>query len=78
MKPNPWHLTDGQVASMDAWIETGCLKRAADRLGVSRKTVSAQTCKARAKMQCRTLMLALVQWDRYRRGDRDCKWGVIV
>jgi DNA-binding NarL/FixJ family response regulator len=77
-KPDPWGLSTQQAAALAAYIETGCHKRTADRLGICKQTLSVHLSRAREKMQARTVLMALVQWDRYQRGDRDSKWGVAV
>ncbi len=64
---NPWNLTDGQAAAMDAMVRHGCAKRAADALGISIKTVEAHTAEAGIKMGRGTRLTKYLQWDRWRR-----------
>lgn len=64
---NPWQLSDGEQRAMDAVIEHKCDKAAALALGISPKTVSVQTIRAKAKMNASNRLDALLQWDRFRR-----------
>lgn len=68
--PNPWNLTDGQAAAMDAMVTHGCAKRAADALGLSVKTIEAHTAEAGLKMGHATRLAKYLQWDRWRRNHQ--------
>lgn len=68
-RDNPWNLTPRQCDTLDALIETGCDKRAADMLGVSVKRVSQHLINARARMRGLNRMQAILEWDRYTRGN---------
>lgn len=65
---NPWNLTNRQAAAMDAMVQHGCAKRAADALGISIKTIEAHTAEAGLKMGRATRLAKYLQWDRWRRG----------
>jgi DNA-binding NarL/FixJ family response regulator len=75
---NPWGLTARQTQVMDAYIVGGCLKRAAHNLDLSLTSVSDHVTNSKKKMGMATPFHALLQWDRYRRGDKDSKYGVMV
>lgn len=64
---NPWNLTPGQCAALDAVIEHKCDKAAAAALGLSSGTVSQQAAHARNKMNASNRLDTLLRWDRYRR-----------
>jgi hypothetical protein len=71
MKPqDEWRLTAGQIRALDAQLEHICESGAADALGVSVKTVSAQTVRARDKMGARNRFETLLAWDRVRRAQQ--------
>lgn len=68
---NPWNLTDRQAAAMDAMVQHGCAKRAADALGISIKTIKtieAHNAEASLKMGRAPRLVKYLQWDRWRRG----------
>jgi FixJ family two-component response regulator len=75
---NPWHLRRRQCEVLDAYVAGGCAKRAAQILGISDASVTEQMTSVRHKMNVLTVALALIQWDRYRRGDSSHSWGVVV
>jgi FixJ family two-component response regulator len=67
MTNNPWRLSQGEQRAMDAVIEHKCDKAAAEALGISSKTVSVQTIRAKTKMNAANRLDALLTWDRFRR-----------
>jgi hypothetical protein len=66
---NPWGLTPKQVQVMDAIIQHGCNKRAANALCMGLKTLEAHASQARARMGLPYERLhALLRFDRWRFG----------
>lgn len=67
-----------QCEVLDAYVAAGCTKGAAARLNVSLPAVSDHMTRIKDLMHQQTRFQALLQWDRYRRGERDQRWGVAV
>lgn len=67
--PNPWGLTYMQILSMDAMVNHGSLKLAAEAIGKSTKTLGYHLTKTNERMGCRTMLLKYIAYDRWRRGD---------
>ena len=65
---DPWNLSPGQREALQACIDHLCEKRAADALGRSAKTISAQRVRAREKMGARNRLEMILMWDRFSRG----------
>lgn len=66
---NPWNLTQRQAEAMDALVETGADKLAADRMGVSVNTFHEHVAAAMRHMGLRLRLHAVIWWDRWRRED---------
>jgi len=64
---NPWGLTQCEAKALDAVIEYGMHKIAADRLCLSERTVQAHVQSAKRKMGSRDKLTHLIAWDRWRR-----------
>lgn len=67
---NPWGLPPREAEAMTLLADTGSSKLAADRMGLSPKTVDALVCRAGGRIGARTRMQAIVLWDRARRPVR--------
>lgn len=67
---NPWGLTDGQCKALDVMVKTGCFMSAAAELKRSNRTLMGHLRDARIKMQLPNATLAILQWDRYTRGEQ--------
>jgi DNA-binding NarL/FixJ family response regulator len=65
---NPWNLTPRQTEILDALVEVGCNKLVARQLGVNVRTLETHMARAFARMQIKNRMVAVIAWDRYRRG----------
>lgn len=62
------NLTAGQARALDAVIAHNCIvKRAAESLGLSHRTVLAHIEHAKLRMKARNQTEALLMWDRQRR-----------
>jgi len=70
---NQWDISQAEAAALDALILMGSEQLAADALGVSVKTVSAQVSRAKVRMGMKTRLLALIAWDRRTRSLPDGK-----
>lgn len=64
---NPWKLSDGEAAALDAMRETGNIKLAARMRERAQNTIQAQIWRAMQKMQARNQITAILMWDRMRR-----------
>jgi DNA-binding NarL/FixJ family response regulator len=64
---NPWGLTAAQVEVMDALIQYGCRKLAADAMGIAVRTVDEHAGAVGRKMGARTGVQKILTWDRWRR-----------
>jgi DNA-binding CsgD family transcriptional regulator len=61
-------ITAGQARALDAVIAHNCIvKRAAESLGLSHRTVLAHIEHAKLRMKARNQAEALLMWDRMRR-----------
>lgn len=67
---NPFGLTVSQAQAMDAVVETGCYKLAAEKLGLSTKTIEAHIGDSRAKLGGRFRLHSLLAWDRWRQKQK--------
>jgi hypothetical protein len=65
---NPWRISRGQAAALDAVIKTGCHKLAARELDISVAAVEEHIQRARVKMGTNGRILHILQWDRWRQG----------
>lgn len=66
----PWNLTPRQQTAMDAFIEHGAVRGAAQAMEANENTVAELLRQARVRMDASSLTMAALMWDRYRRGDR--------
>ena len=66
----PWNLTPRQQTAMDAFIEHGAVRVAAQAMDANENTVAELLRQARTRMDASSLTMAALMWDRYRRGDR--------
>jgi len=66
---NPWGLTGREAASLDAVIQHGRAKTAAQAMGISHRTIELYFRSGRKKMGVTSLVSAAVLWDRHVRGD---------
>jgi DNA-binding CsgD family transcriptional regulator len=64
---NPWKLTPREVETLDKIIALGAEKGAAYELGISPKTVHTLFDRARKRIGSRTRLLAVLEFDRWRR-----------
>jgi hypothetical protein len=68
---NPWGISPAEARAMDAFIEHGCHKEAARKLGLSVKTIETHCRVARERMfQQGTGIKYLIMWDRWRQQTR--------
>lgn len=63
----PWGLAPAEQATLEAVVETGCQKLAAQKRGVSVKTLQSQLNKAKQKSGLRFSLHVLIQFDRHMR-----------
>jgi len=63
----PWGLAPAEQATLEAVVETGCQKLAAQKRGVSIKTLQAQLQKAKEKSGLRFPLQVLIHFDRHMR-----------
>lgn len=66
---NPWGLTPGQCETLAAMVECGANEEAAEKLGLSPKTVSMQLERAMDRMGVTKRLLAVLAWDRFTRAQ---------
>ena len=64
---NPWRLSYGQCAVLDALVVYGSNEAAARVLGISKQTVSGHLERAIFRMGVSTRLLAVLEWDRFTR-----------
>ena len=64
---NPWGLTKTEVAVIDALIEAGNARLAAEKLGKSRRTVEFHLSNTVSKMGEGPRLLRILAWERWRR-----------
>jgi DNA-binding NarL/FixJ family response regulator len=69
-KQNPWRLTPRQCAVLRALTEVGTVNGAAARLGLSSYTAEDHLRLAKRAMGVDNTIRAVLEWDRYIRGDR--------
>lgn len=67
---NPWGLTPEQAVCLDALIERGCYKTAADEVNKSRHTLHWHLKRIRRTMGKRTMLQAAVAWGIWRQQER--------
>lgn len=73
-RDNPWGLTEGEVRALAAFVATGSVKGACNKLQRSVHTLNAQCDHARSKMAqvdssvCRSRVRYLILFDRWARG----------
>lgn len=71
---NPWRITKGQAAILDALVESGNQKAAAKNLGLSIYTVTEHVSEIRKRMGCArdgSRYSHLLTWDRWRRESKE-------
>lgn len=59
---NPWGLTEVEARAMNAMINHGRMKVAADRIGVSHQTLIDQLARARKKIKATNHIQAYIRW----------------
>lgn len=68
-KPNPWHLTPQQCATLDALAKFGSSKLAGRELAISNKTIEQHIREAKRNMGIEHRVPAVVAWDRWARSQ---------
>lgn len=63
----PWPLTPRQIEMLDLLCELGTQKAVARKLGISHKTVESHLGRVRETMGVKTMVPAVLKWDRWRR-----------
>jgi DNA-binding NarL/FixJ family response regulator len=66
--PNPWNLTRRQREVLEKLAEIGCRKVVAYELGVCEQAVGSVLLHAAKRMKVRTVMQAVLKFDRWARG----------
>lgn len=69
MKNNPWGLPRREAEVMSGLTEFGLSKSVALDLGISHKTVSTYLKRSKDRMSARTIMHAVLMWDRWARAQ---------
>lgn len=64
---NPWKLSEGEVATLDAMTKCGNTKLAARERELAVNTIQAQLWRAKEKMGARNSTMALLMFDRWAR-----------
>lgn len=67
MKENPWKLSPRECDLMGELADSGLRKIAADNMGVCDKTYDTLLRRAKAKMEARSTIEAVLVWDRWAR-----------
>jgi DNA-binding NarL/FixJ family response regulator len=67
MKNNPWKLTERQQEVLSALADIGCRKVLAYEQGVTEQSLCSVLRAAARRMSVRTVMQAVVMFDRWRR-----------
>lgn len=62
---NPWNLTPRQCEALDSIIASDCDKQAADKMGISYKTISVHVNRAIHRSGARTKLQLILMWDRH-------------
>lgn len=67
---NPWGLAPSEVRLLETLVQVGHYKLAAKQLGLAPKTVECYMRVIRQKMEIEHQLVAVVTWDRWKRGAR--------
>jgi DNA-binding NarL/FixJ family response regulator len=62
---NPWNFTPRQCEALDAIIASDCDKQAAEKMGISYKTISVHISRALERSGARTRIQMILMWDRH-------------
>jgi FixJ family two-component response regulator len=64
--PNPWRLTPRQEQLLDAYIASGQVTLAAEKVGMQESTANEHLGRVKRRMGKRFLIHAVLEWDRWR------------
>lgn len=67
MRVSPWGLSEQQARTMDVFIEHGCPKLVCRQMDISLAAYNDRVKKVRQKMGVGSIVVAAIQWDRWRR-----------